>query len=402
MYIIYGKGEVGQGLKKLFNFLNIKNIICDDRDFLDIEINDDDKIILSPGIKPSHFIYKFHKNKIISELDMIYKILKKYNLNNKFNFIGITGTKGKSTTSWILYNILKQKYDNIYLGGNFSPSLSEVLYNIFSNGKKNEVNTIIVELSSFMLYNTDYFDFQNSIFTNIETDHLDRHIDFQDYFASKQKIFKFTKNKVYIGNNLSSNLSNNLIKIDKYEFFETNLLGEHNQKNINFVYKICKNHYQINKNEFQNYLYNINSLPNTLEFVKEIKGVSIYNDGKSTTPGALRSALESFDKKLVLIAGGYDKGANFDELGEIFVSKISFVCLIGNTAPKIANIMKNYNIDYQIYNSLQDASENAINEAIKRNIDIVLFSPGCSSFDMFDNYKHRAKVFLNSIKKNNE
>lgn len=402
MYIIYWKWEVWQWLKKLFNFLNIKNIICDDRDFLDIEINDDDKIILSPGIKPSHFIYKFHKNKIISELDMIYKILKKYNLNNKFNFIWITWTKWKSTTSWILYNILKQKYDNIYLWWNFSPSLSEVLYNIFSNWKKNEVNTIIVELSSFMLYNTDYFDFQNSIFTNIETDHLDRHIDFQDYFASKQKIFKFTKNKVYIWNNLSSNLSNNLIKIDKYEFFETNLLWEHNQKNINFVYKICKNHYQINKNEFQNYLYNINSLPNTLEFVKEIKWVSIYNDWKSTTPWALRSALESFDKKLVLIAWGYDKWANFDELWEIFVSKISFVCLIWNTAPKIANIMKNYNIDYQIYNSLQDASENAINEAIKRNIDIVLFSPWCSSFDMFDNYKHRAKVFLNSIKKNNE
>ncbi|UFX82593.1 Mur ligase family protein [Candidatus Absconditicoccus praedator] len=397
MYLIYGKGDVGNGIKNFLGFFDEQYVMLDDNDFHEGKIDKDTKIIPSPGIKPTHTIYQKYQSHICSEMDLVRNILQKNNLKENFRFVGITGSKGKSTTSWILYNILKTHNKNTFIGGNFSPSLSQTVYNILEKGLGNDTNTVVLEVSSFMLYNTQNFEFDYAAFTNIETDHLDRHRDFQDYLSTKQKIFSLTKNKVVIGANIDTGGHENYEICSEKKVFETNLLGEHNQDNINIAFMLAKQIINLPEEKILDSIRNIYPLPNTLELLTTIDNINIYNDGKSTTPNALGSALNSFEEKVVLIAGGADKGADFSQIEQILSQKVAHAFLIGETAEQIGKILEKYWIGYEICDSLEDAIYQGYFQAKNLSKDLV-FSPGSSSLDMFSGYKERVDVFKENIK----
>ncbi len=401
MYIIYWKWEVWKWIKKLLDYNWNKNQLMDDNDF-DVEALDKAKyVIVSPWIKPSHKIYEDYSEKIVSELDIVHKILNENSLLDNFRFFWITWSKWKSTTSWILYNILKDNYSNTFIWWNFSPAISKLVYDIITENNTSEIINIVIETSSFMLYNTNDFRFDYSIWTNIEADHLDRHFDYDDYFKSKKKIIELTKNKTIIWKNIDikDNL-NKLIVLDSIKSYDSKLIWQHNQFNINIAVKLAEEIW-INNDSITKTVSRLEWLENTLERVKCIDWISIYNDWKSTTPWALLSALKSFDEKVILIAWWSDKWADYSIIQDEVDRIVNKWFLIWDTASKISEIFKNSNIEYEIEYSLEDAVSKAFNNAKKENIWIILFSPWSASFWMFKDYKDRIKVFLDAISKLN-
>ncbi|MCK9467016.1 MAG: UDP-N-acetylmuramoyl-L-alanine--D-glutamate ligase [Candidatus Absconditabacterales bacterium] len=414
MFVIFGKGKVGGGLKKLLDKLNIENIIMDDQDRNDDVLLKSEKIIVSPGIKQNHKLYLNYKNKVFSELNFLGDIIKDLKLKDKLEIIGVTGTNGKSSSVHILYNLFRGIFKKleiktkVYLSGNFGTPLSESLIEII-DGEKKEKHLIILEVSSFMLYKLNNFDFDYSILTNLGTDHLDWHKDLQEYFDSKFKIIDYTKNYVVMDKNsleLYNNNKTTKAEIEKFQqvfdLEKTKFLGKHNQGNWNAVYKITNRYFEDHKLEWNEKVFwgiagNIEPLDHRLKLVRSISGIKIYDDGICTSSQALNVALNSFDKKVILIAGGYDKGDDYNWLGREMGKKIGFACLIGQTAKKFEVILKEKGIDYKILKTLNEAVSFSIDKAKELKIENILFSPGSASFDMFENVYDRCNSFLKII-----
>jgi len=199
MFVVFGKWKVGSSLKKLLDKLNFENCIMDDQDWNDEVLSKSEKIIVSPWIKQDHKLYLNYKNKVFSELNFLWDVIKSLGLSNSLEIIWVTWTNWKSTSVHIIYNLFKWIFEklniktNIYLSWNFWTPLSETLYEIISWENENK-NLIVLETSSFMLYNLNNFNFDYSIITNLWVDHLDWHKDLQEYFDSKFNIVDFTKN----------------------------------------------------------------------------------------------------------------------------------------------------------------------------------------------------------------
>nr|WP_302279322.1 UDP-N-acetylmuramoyl-L-alanine--D-glutamate ligase [Brachyspira pilosicoli] len=376
-------------------------------------------IIISPGVPQSIDIVKEAKKrniKVIGEIEFA------YNLIPDRNYISVTGTDGKTTTVNLIYSIISS-YKKARLLGNVGNTFSKEVENI----EKDE--DIVLELSSFQLETVDNFHSHISVILNIAEDHLDRYKDIEDYFNAKKNITKNQNSNDFLilnyDNFYTNRYYNELIETKDIAFnvltFSTKyreanlyynsedeclyyngekifsiakrkLLGMHNIENILASVLACiKDNIPIEY--IDKAVNNFKSIEHRLEFVKEIDGVRYINDSKATSMSAVMSALKSFDKNIILIMGGRNKGVDFKPLKSIIEERVKKLILTGEASEDLSSMIDVSN--KIIIKDFTEAFDYAKKIALKG--DTVLLSPGCASFDSFKNYEERGKYFKSLV-----
>ena len=361
--------------------------------------------ITSPGIPPKSEIFRRleEKNtKIISEIEYAY-------LNTKIPFIAITGTNGKTTTTALVSHILSKAFDAPVCGNIGVPPTSLI------EGKH---DFLVCEISSYQAQMTEKFRAKIACWTNFTPDHIDWHGGLENYFKAKAKIFlppqepeyailnaqdsrlkefaKECKNVIFFDEETSNegcSIVNNVICYKGEEIIalkECPLVGHHNYQNIMCGIIIAKLLGMKNE-DIRAQIMSFKAPEHRLEKVREMDGITFYNDSKATNPEASIVAIDSFNNvDVALILGGRDKNTDLTEMCHSINKHIKTVLLIGEATERFEeNLVKN-----GFSNIIKERTmENAIDKAISLKPDVVLLSPACASFDMFNSYEHRGEVF---------
>ena len=376
-----------------------------------------DIIFRSPSILPTNPYLEEEKKKgalITTEIEQVIKY-------SKAKTIGITGSKGKTTTTTIINEILTNMGYITHLGGNIGIPLFDKIEDF------KETDIVILELSSFQLMNMKVSP-NIAVVTNISPDHLDIHSSYEEYINAKKHIFKnqhetdlvilnyddeivkeFSKEtnsqiKYFANHHIKDSyiLNNEFIYFNNKAILDTNkflLKGNHNYLNICAALNAIKEYINIPNDKLEDIISQINSVKHRLEFVTEINGVKWYNDSASTTPDKSLAGINAFKENIILIAGGYDKNISYDSLAKPIINKVSKLILFGDTKDKIYNsVMEeikktNNKVKTRIY--IMDTLEEVITIANKVSEpgEVVLFSPASASFDMFKNAYERGDLF---------
>ena len=385
-----------------------------------------DVIFRSPSFLPTnpYLVEEAKKGALITtEIEQVIKLA-------PCPIIGITGSKGKTTTTTILYNILVKMGYSTYLGGN----IGTPLFSKLDEMKENDI--VVLEMSSFQLMNMTVSP-NISIITNISPDHLDVHGSYEEYIDAKKYIFKnqskndilvlnlddsivstfdkeakgevrYFKNKSYDKSILKDSyvLNNGYITYNEEKIIDTTKLllrGNHNYLNICAALNAVKSYINVSNEELENIVMNIKGVHHRLEFVREIDGVKWYNDSASTTPDKSLAGIYAFEEPIVLIAGGYDKNISYEPMAKPIIEKVSKLVLFGATSDKIYNavIQECHNTGKEIPIYLLDSLEEVVSVAneISTNGEVVLFSPASASFDMFKNAYQRGDLFKSFVEK---
>lgn len=333
--------------------------------------------------------------------------------------IGVTGSDGKTTTTTLINEILKANSYHTFLGGNIGTPLFTKLPEM----KKEDI--IVLELSSFQLMDMDISP-DISIITNIAENHLDIHSSFEEYIDAKKNIFKYQDNKGILVTNADNEITNKFKGNGETRYFsrskQTNyfytdgtyiyyngkkilnkndikLRGIHNLENIATALTAIIDLIDLDKSI--EVIKNFNGVEHRLEFVREINNVKWYNDSVSSSPTRTIAGLYSYDEKIVLIAGGYDKHLDYTNIAKPILDKVTKLILMGDTKEKIYNAVTtsvtNPNIEIYKCNTLQEVVDKAKEVAIPG--EIVLFSPASASFDMFKNFADRGNQFKDLVNK---
>ena len=359
--------------------------------------------VLSPGIDPASPLARNFLSggiEIIGELELGWQFC-------TVPVIAVTGTNGKTTTTELLAQMLNACGQRTIACGNIGKPLSEVAR------AKQPFDVLTVEVSSFQLESIRTFRPSISLWLNFAPDHLDRYRSVSDYRAAKLRIFENqTESDVSVVNAIEKLPAIRPRKItfsaytDQADFSvsqgaiiyhgeevlrlaETKLRGLHNIENLmaTLAAGMARG---LPFNEMVPPLRVYEPRPHRCEFVRELSGVEYVNDSKATNLDAVDKALRAQSKPVILIAGGKDKGFSFDALRSLVKDKVKSTILIGEMAESIRRSW-NGAVQSQIANSLADAVERA--RASARPGDVVLFSPGTSSFDMFKSYADRGDQF---------
>ena len=377
-------------------------------------------IITSPGVPTNSPVLKQAREKgikIVSEVEFASWFC-------KGSIISISGTNGKTTTTTLMDYTLNKCGIKCYSAGNIGEAFSEICLDV------KEGEYVALETSSFQLDFTDSFKPMFSIMLNITPDHLDRYNNsFDEYTASKIKITKNqSEDDFFIYNADDANIKKNVDnkKVQKLAFSVKSELpagafckggkmffswfgkitevcsssdlfikGEHNIANALAVLIVAKILDLPNK-KIRDAFSSFKGVEHRIEFVRELDGVEYYNDSKATNVDSVWVALKSFQKPLYLILGGKDKGNNYDQIRELVLQNVKKVYAIGISAQKVYDYFHKI-VQTEIMDSLESCVIAARKEAEKNSV--VLLSPACASFDMFDNYEHRGKVFKEAVSK---
>ena len=382
-----------------------------------------DYVIKSPGIPNTAAIIKqlIHKQiQIISEIEFASKF-------TDATIIGVTGSNGKTTTTTIIYEILKSENTDVDIAGNIGVSFAS---KVAASNTKNYV----LELSSFQLDGIIDFNPHIAIMTNLSPDHLDRYNNsFENYIKSKFNIIKNQSEKDYfiydledvkivefIKNNIHK-IKSNLLPfsttktIDSVTYLEdkniisiinknkiimpTNnfpLIGTHNLKNAMAATTVA-NLLKIRKETIRKSLEHFQAVEHRLEHVLKINKVNYINDSKATNVNAAYYALDSMQSSTIWIVGGIDKGNKYEELFSLVNEKVKAIICLGKDNKKIFENFENL-VEY--ITEVKSMSE-AVKEAysIAKSNDSVLLSPACASFDLFKNYEDRGEQFKAEVRK---
>lgn len=351
-----------------------------------------DMIVRSPGV------YKYRKE--LKDLTNVTSKVKIFFDVCPGKIIGVTGTKGKGTTSTLIYEILKKAGKKVFLGGNIGKGIFADL------DKMDSESWIVLELSSFQL-----IDLHKSphiaVVLMTTSEHLDWHASVDEYVNAKASITKYQSssdfaiyNKDY-PNSVKIGLQGQgkKIPVSRKDWNKPlRLRGDHNRENMAAaaaVSKIIGIQYSVIGEVAKNF----KGLEHRLEEVATVNGVTYFEDSFSTTPETTIAAIKSFTEPLILIAGGSDKGSDFTELGKVISESpnIKAVILIGLMAERIDKsiINRHLNIVRNLSN-MKDIVESA--SQLATSGDVVLLSPACASFDMFKNYKDRGEQFKASVR----
>ncbi len=384
--------------------LMIKKIkfICG-KNYLDGDFSNFDYIVRSPGVYP----YKPALLKAKKEGVLITSPIKIFFERCAGKIIGVTGTKGKGTTSSLIYEILRKVQKEVFLAGNIGIPYLSLLKKITKN------SWVVMELSSFQL-----IDLRKSphiaVVLNITKDHLDWHKDIKEYVNAKKNIVRYQNEKDFAVINSDYKVSKGFGKVakgkviyfsgkDVLKFYNTKkflLLGKHNWENIAAATAVSRV-LGIGRKIVQKVVYNFKGLEHRLEFVGKGRGVSFYNDSFSTNPQPSIAAVNSFNAPITIILGGYDKGLDYTELGEVISKKknVGCVVLIGDTARKIKEALFYAKYNGKIIELGKPPTREIVKVAFKNTPKdgVVVFSPASASFDMFDDYKQRGKIFKKEV-----
>ncbi|MFC1599928.1 UDP-N-acetylmuramoyl-L-alanine--D-glutamate ligase [Patescibacteria group bacterium] len=411
---ILGFGLEGKSTKKFLEENEYENLTVFDEKLDEFEsdltkLKDFDVIFRSPGIHKDHPALKGLN--VTSSTKLFFDIC-------PCPIIGVTGTKGKGTTSTLIYEIIKDTGKDVYLGGNIGVPTLDLMKDIWKE------SLVVLELSSFQLHDLEKSP-HIAVVLNTTSEHLDYHKDSEEYQVAKEAIVKFQGPEDFAVLNLDykyyerfeqlgeaekyfvsarkkvqhgAYVSHDSIFVEDEEICKTDevgLIGPHNLENIlpaimtAFLLKIPKNHIAKSVKNFE-------GLPHRLEFAGEHNEIKFYNDSFSTTPETCIAALNSFEEPLILIAGGSEKNSDYSELGRIIFEKenLKDVILMGDTAQNIKNAILKYGepkCDIATVLNYHDAFDLALEKAWKGSI--VLLSPACASFGLFKNYKERGEKF---------
>lgn len=439
--LVFGLGLSGQALVKKLSRLGARVIATDSQKAAALNLKslkklkakfflgshpttvlyDLDLIVLSPGVPGDLPILKKAQKKgipIIGEIELAYRLLKK-------PIIAVTGTNGKSTTTTLIGEILKKAGFKIAVAGNIGYPLIKVT-------DKN-LDYIVAEVSSYQLESIVNFKPFISVILNITPDHLSRHKNMKNYLKAKQRVFENQTQKDFLIYNV---LDKNILKIIKSaraqkipfrvggilksglfvkqgqifaEIFgqklplisvkDIPLVGSHNVANVLAAAAVALV-LGVRPEVIKKAIKAFQGLEHRLELVREIGSVKFYNDSKATNPDstviALRALSAYSPKRIILIAGGRDKGTSLRELSCEIKKRVKTLILLGEAAPRFEAYFRQRGIR-AIYRVGSFAQAVKLSYVLSDDSDIVLLSPASASFDMFRNFEERGRVFKNLV-----
>ena len=404
------KAQMPEGMNLCFELGDFQERIADQYDML----------ILSPGIsihKPVAETFYKQGKPVWGEIELAYYF-------SKGKIAAITGTNGKTTTTALTGSILKAYYDSVFVVGNIGIPFTSVAL------ETKEESVIAAEISSFQLETTVDFKPEVSAVLNLTPDHLDRHGTMEVYGDTKLSISKKqTKDDVILLNyddpltremadrttatpvmfSRKTMLEQGVILKDHTFIIrdgekeipvctteETKLLGGHNHENI--LAAIGITYYMGVPVEYiRKAVMEFEAVEHRIEYVDTIDGVEYYNDSKGTNPDAAIKGIQAMVKPTILLGGGYDKKASYDEWIDSFDGKVKYLILMGATAKAIGETAIHHGFENIIYvDTFEEAMETAREKAVPG--DAVLLSPACASWGMFQNYEVRGKVFKEIVR----
>lgn len=370
-----------------------------------------DIVVLSPGVPFGLFPVKESVRRgieVIGEIELAWKFVKK-------PIIGITGSNGKTTTSTLIARILEASGKRVFLGANIGTPFIQVAE------KDDEYDFLVLELSSFQLQSTSTFHPYVGVILNISPNHLDHHENLDEYIESKMKLFLnqtpddwavYNADDSVIRERSSEIKSKNIpfgkspieggiffdgtyirFRDEIYDLRDMNLIGSHNIENAMAAIASTRV-IGCEPKRIESEIVKFTPLPHRIEFVCEIKGVRFYNDSKSTSPGATLRALESFSAPIILIAGGKDKGVSYQVLKDEIRRKAKLLVLFGESRFRMQKELGK-EVETVLAFSLEEGISKASTGLEKG--DVVLFSPACSSFDMFASYEERGRRYIEIV-----
>ncbi|MDD5584360.1 MAG: UDP-N-acetylmuramoyl-L-alanine--D-glutamate ligase [Candidatus Omnitrophica bacterium] len=304
----------------------------------------------------------------------------------KARFIAITGTNGKTTTTFLTYRVLKTKRKRVFLGGNIGIPVSSFIL------QTKPGDLVVLEISSFQLETIMEFAPHVACLLNLEPNHLDRHPTFKDYYEAKMNIFRNQKANDWAVLNGTGTLRGDIEKRIKSNIIHFS--NEFPNENFSCIYRTATI-FGLSKADCLSVFAQFRGLPHRLQSVREVGGVHFINDSKSTNPSSTMWALKSIKGNVILIAGGKDKGVDYQTLAP-YLKRVKKINLIGQAAAKIKDSLGTH-APVEIFPSLEDAVAASFKDASKG--DTVVFSPMCSSFDMFSNYMDRGRKFMAVVNK---
>lgn len=375
-----------------------------------------DYVVKNPGIKLDHPICLKAKElgiTVVSEVEVAYSFLKDKNAQ----IIGITGSNGKTTTTTLIYEFLKEHKADVFLGGNIGFPVCSLVE------KANEGSILVLEISGHQLH--DCYDFKTnvSVMTNLIEVHIDHFKTYDFYKFNKAKIFNnHTSDDICIYNIANEDVVDKVSSIpsQKVSFTACNgynsdlylkdgciyykdemiieakdimLQGNHNYENIMCAIAATKK-YGVTNEEIFNVLNRFGGVEHRIEFVKNINGVEFYNDSKATNVKSTQIALNAFNKPTILILGGLDRGHSFDDL-EDYLKNTKLILCYGETKERIKEFANRLNIECIVLNNLEEATKEAYKNSVSG--DVILLSPACASWDQYKSFEDRGNEFKRVI-----
>ncbi len=406
-------GDLGKNLEKLG-----VQMICGD-DYMDHLAGD--WIIKTPGMRYDHpalLKAKAQGSLITSEMELFFEYC-------PCPVIAVTGSDGKTTTTSLIFEMLRGTNRKVHLGGNIG-------YPLFCRLNQIEpCDLVVAELSSFQLHALKKSP-QISVVTNLSPNHLDMHKDMEEYTEAKANIFRYQQDADVLILNADNEITAGFArrangKVRQFSFckdpggaaafYQDNMVylrddagtlhtlihrdrlllrGNHNVENfmaaVLAVWGLCPVEKIVEVAE------NFGGVRHRMEFVGEVNGVKFYNDSIGSSPTRTIATLHSFDRKVRLIAGGYDKKIPYDALGPVVTEQVERLYLCGATAPHIRQAVRACDPAFpmETYIDLKTAVESAYRESVPG--DIVLLSPASASFDQFKNFEERGDYFIAVVK----
>ena len=380
-----------------------------------------DLVIISPGVPvDSELVLSFVERGVMvwGEVELAYFF-------TKGNIIAITGTNGKTTTTALVGQIMKDYFESVYVVGNIGNPYTDIALNT------NENTTIVAEISSFQLETIHEFHPKVSAILNITPDHLNRHHTMENYIATKEKItLNQTVDEICVLNyedevlrefgkrmnakpyffSTGHQLEDGLFYQDGVIYLaeakevkallnvnEMALLGVHNYENVMAAIAMSYQ-YGVPMENILSTVKSFQAVEHRIEFVATKAGVDYYNDSKATNPDAAIKGIQAMNKPTFLIGGGYDKDNEYDEWIVNFPHKVKKLILLGQTREKIAKCCE----EHEFYNYIMvESLEEAIDYCKENSVpgEAVLLSPACASWGMFPNYEVRGQIFKELVHK---
>lgn len=381
----------------------------------DSKINDlkVDFVIKSPGIKPSDEVVRILEkdNEIISDIEASERLFADKEK------IAITGTNGKTSTTSMVAHIINECGKNAYTVGNIGEGILWQMYE-----KK---GVFVEELSSFQLHDTSKYKPHIGAILNIKEDHIDWHGSFEDYIDSKLKlaanqnendflvinhedeitmkhkedfkaqIYEFSSlNKVSRGLFLKDNIiyltDKDIKDREIFDVRDLSVIGRHNYENV-MAAILLTYLYGIALEDIVKAIKTFKSISHRLEYVRTLSGIDFYNDSKGTNVDSSVKAIESFDRPIIIIAGGYDKHIDYTDFVKAFKKNGKLMVLMGETKYKLKELCEKHEVNYILVDDMKEAIDTAYKKGEEK--DVVLLSPASASWDMYKSYEIRGDEF---------
>ena len=406
--LILGMGRSG---RSLLHFFSKRGAICsgfDDsgvksesscpvyKSVRDVDFNKFDLIATSPGISPQHQVYQIAKEKSIRVKGEIQIGLESIE-NTK---VAVTGTNGKSTVTALVSHLLNHAGKTARPVGNIGVPITSIVDRI------DPAEIVVVELSSYQIDQLNSKCVDLALLLNISPDHLDRYGSLKAYADSKFSLKNYIKNSAplitsrTLVNPWGAHILNCEFFDQKFRDFQKaygplyDFISPFEEQNYSAALAIVER-FNLSTSEIREGLKTFKGLSHRCEYVRKVKGVDFYNDSKATNVESVMKAVSSFNAPIYLIMGGDDKELDYSPLKPYFLEKVKELHFIGQAKEKMAKVFeKDYSVS--LYSSLDQAVRGAYKKSQTK--EIVLLSPGTSSFDMFNSFEHRGDEFKRIVK----